>query len=106
MSLYRLDASIRAEGSHSRAIAAIAAIVEQEWRDAHPHPQAARAPLEDRHGGHRLATAAAPPARRGPDEQAPPANACARRPTSDPGFVTSDQWKNGPRVLRSADNDY
>ena len=33
MSLYRLDASIRVEGSHSRAIAGI---VEQEWRNAHP----------------------------------------------------------------------
>jgi FMN-dependent NADH-azoreductase len=33
MSLYRLDASIRVEGSHSRALADI---VEQEWRDAHP----------------------------------------------------------------------
>ena len=33
MSLFRLDASIRVEGSHSRAIADI---VEQEWRDAHP----------------------------------------------------------------------
>ena len=33
MSLYRLDASIRVEGSHSRAIANI---VEQEWRSAHP----------------------------------------------------------------------
>ncbi|MGD0311900.1 MAG: NAD(P)H-dependent oxidoreductase [Acidimicrobiales bacterium] len=33
MSLYRLDASIRVEGSHSRAIADI---VEQEWRSAHP----------------------------------------------------------------------
>ena len=33
MSLYRLDASIRVEGSHSRAIADI---VEQEWQDAHP----------------------------------------------------------------------
>ena len=32
MSLYRLDASIRVEGSHSRAIADI---VEQEWRSAH-----------------------------------------------------------------------
>jgi FMN-dependent NADH-azoreductase len=31
--LYRLDASIRVEGSHSRAIADI---VEQEWRGAHP----------------------------------------------------------------------
>ena len=31
MSLYRLDASIRVEGSHSRAIGDI---VEQEWRDA------------------------------------------------------------------------
>ncbi len=31
--LYRLDASIRVEGSHSRAIADI---VEQEWRSAHP----------------------------------------------------------------------
>jgi FMN-dependent NADH-azoreductase len=33
VSLYRLDASIRVEGSHSRAIADI---VEQEWRTAHP----------------------------------------------------------------------
>jgi FMN-dependent NADH-azoreductase len=33
VSLYRLDASIRVEGSHSRAIADI---VEQEWRSAHP----------------------------------------------------------------------
>jgi FMN-dependent NADH-azoreductase len=33
MSLYRLDASIRVEGSHSRAIADI---VEQEWRNTHP----------------------------------------------------------------------
>ena len=33
MSFYRLDASIRVEGSHSRAIADI---VEQEWRNAHP----------------------------------------------------------------------
>jgi FMN-dependent NADH-azoreductase len=33
MSLYRLDASIRVESSHSRAIADI---VEQEWRNARP----------------------------------------------------------------------
>jgi FMN-dependent NADH-azoreductase len=33
MSLFRLDASIRIEGSHSRAIADL---VEQEWRNAHP----------------------------------------------------------------------
>ena len=33
MSLYRIDASIRVEGSNSRAIADI---VEQEWRNAHP----------------------------------------------------------------------
>jgi FMN-dependent NADH-azoreductase len=33
MSLFRLDASIRVEGSHSRAIADI---VEQEWRKARP----------------------------------------------------------------------
>jgi FMN-dependent NADH-azoreductase len=33
MSLYRLDASIRVEGSHSRAIADI---VKQEWRNARP----------------------------------------------------------------------
>ena len=33
MSLFRLDASIRVEGSHSRGIADI---VEQEWRNAHP----------------------------------------------------------------------
>jgi len=36
MSLFRLDASIRVEGSHSREIADI---VEQEWRTAHPHSQ-------------------------------------------------------------------
>jgi FMN-dependent NADH-azoreductase len=39
MSLYRLDASIRVEGSHSRAIADI---VEQEWRDAHPDESVVR----------------------------------------------------------------
>jgi FMN-dependent NADH-azoreductase len=39
MSLYRLDASIRVEGSHSRAIADI---VEQEWRNAHPSDPAIR----------------------------------------------------------------
>ena len=39
MSLYRLDASIRVEGSHSRAIADI---VEQEWRDAHPEQAVVR----------------------------------------------------------------
>ncbi len=33
MSLFRLDASIRTEGSHSRQIADI---VEQEWREEHP----------------------------------------------------------------------
>jgi FMN-dependent NADH-azoreductase len=33
MSLFRLDASIRTEGSHSRQIADI---VQQEWRSAHP----------------------------------------------------------------------
>jgi FMN-dependent NADH-azoreductase len=33
--LYRLDSSIRVEGSHSRAIADL---VEQEWRSAHPEP--------------------------------------------------------------------
>lgn len=36
MPLFRLDASIRVEGSHSRAIADI---VEQEWRDSHPEEQ-------------------------------------------------------------------
>ena len=39
MSLFRLDASIRVEGSHSRAIADI---VEQEWRDAHPEQAVVR----------------------------------------------------------------
>ena len=34
MTLYRLDASIRVEGSHSRALADI---VEQEWTAAHPN---------------------------------------------------------------------
>jgi FMN-dependent NADH-azoreductase len=39
MSLFRLDASIRTEGSHSRQIADI---VEQEWRNAHPAAPVAR----------------------------------------------------------------
>jgi FMN-dependent NADH-azoreductase len=39
MSLYRLDASIRVEGSHSRALADL---VEQEWRNAHPDEQVIR----------------------------------------------------------------
>ena len=43
MSLFRLDASIRVEGSHSREIADI---VEQEWRSAHP-----TAPVVRRHVG-------------------------------------------------------
>ena len=43
MSLFRLDASIRVEGSRSRAIADI---VEQEWRTAHPN-----APVTRRHVG-------------------------------------------------------
>ena len=43
MSLYRLDASIRVEGSHSRAIADI---VEQEWRNARPEE-----PIIRRHVG-------------------------------------------------------
>ncbi|MDT5323499.1 MAG: FMN-dependent NADH-azoreductase [Mycobacterium sp.] len=36
MPLFRLDASIRVEGSHSREIADI---VEQEWRTARPHSE-------------------------------------------------------------------
>jgi FMN-dependent NADH-azoreductase len=43
MSLYRLDASIRVDGSHSRAIADI---VEQEWRNAQPDE-----PIVRRHVG-------------------------------------------------------
>ena len=43
MSLFRLDASIRVDGSHSREIADI---VEQEWRTAHPH-----SPVVTRHIG-------------------------------------------------------
>lgn len=43
MSLFRLDASIRVDGSHSRAIADI---VEQEWRGYHPS-----APVVRRHVG-------------------------------------------------------
>jgi FMN-dependent NADH-azoreductase len=43
MTLFRLDASIRVEGSHSREIADI---VEQEWRTAHPH-----SPVITRHIG-------------------------------------------------------
>jgi FMN-dependent NADH-azoreductase len=39
MSLFRLDASIRVEGSHSREIADIA---EQEWRTAHPSAEVTR----------------------------------------------------------------
>jgi FMN-dependent NADH-azoreductase len=37
--LYRLDASIRIDGSHSRAIADL---VEQEWRSAHPEERIIR----------------------------------------------------------------
>jgi FMN-dependent NADH-azoreductase len=36
MPLFRRDASIRVEGSHSREIADI---VELEWRTAHPHSE-------------------------------------------------------------------
>lgn len=43
MSLFRLDASIRVEGSHSREIADF---VEQEWRAAHP-----TSPVVRRHVG-------------------------------------------------------
>src|ERR1700722_2469040 len=43
MSLFRLDASIRTEGSHSRAIADI---VERSWREGHPD-----APVTRRHVG-------------------------------------------------------
>ena len=43
MSLFRLDASIRVDGSHSREIADI---IEQEWRSAHP-----TAPVIRRHVG-------------------------------------------------------
>ncbi len=39
MSLFRLDASIRVEGSHSREIADI---VEQEWRTSHPNSPVVR----------------------------------------------------------------
>lgn len=39
MSLFRLDASIRVEGSSSRAIADI---VEREWRSAHPQAEVVR----------------------------------------------------------------
>ena len=47
MSLYRLDASIRVEGSHSRAIADI---VEQEWRNAHPGERREAEGQARRHG--------------------------------------------------------
>ena len=39
MTLYRLDASIRTEGSHSRQIADL---VESEWREANPQSQIVR----------------------------------------------------------------
>lgn len=39
MTLFRLDASIRVDGSHSRAIADI---VEQEWRSGHPSESVVR----------------------------------------------------------------
>lgn len=39
MPLFRLDASIRVEGSHTRAIADI---VEQEWRNSHPDEKVIR----------------------------------------------------------------
>jgi FMN-dependent NADH-azoreductase len=72
MSLFRLDASIRVEGSHSREIADV---VEQEWRAAHPSD-----PIVSRHIGldpvPATAWAAAvgasmtPPAERSPEQQA------------------------------------
>jgi len=123
MSLYRLDASIRVEGSHSRAIADI---VEQEWRSAHPAELvvrrhvgvdpipattwatavfAGRTPEESRTDEQRAALALAATLT---DELIAAdalslartrrsADGCARRTTSDPGFVTSDQWKCAPR---------
>ena len=126
MSLYRLDASIRVEGSHSRAIADI---VEQEWRNAHPGEPvirrhigvdpipattwatavfAGRTPEESRTDEQQaalaLAAAVAITRRRPPEAGArslagtrSSADGCARRTTSDPGFVTSDQWKCAPR---------
>ena len=86
MSLYRLDASIRVEGSHSRAIADIVA----EWRSARgvAHGRAAAGRFHGRELG--AAVAITPP-------RPPRPAACARRTTSDPGFVTSDQWKSAPR---------
>ncbi|HEV7206798.1 MAG TPA: NAD(P)H-dependent oxidoreductase [Jatrophihabitans sp.] len=51
MSLFRLDASIRVDGSHSREIADI---VEQEWRAAHPG-----SPVVRRHVGTEPVPAAA-----------------------------------------------
>ena len=42
MTLFRLDASIRVDGSHSNRIADL---VEQEWRSAHPDSDVVRRPI-------------------------------------------------------------
>jgi FMN-dependent NADH-azoreductase len=72
MTLFRLDASIRAEGSASREIADI---VEAEWLAAHPGDR-----IERRHIGvdvlpasawaHAVAAGQAPPAGRSPEQAA------------------------------------
>ena len=70
MSLYRLDASIRVEGSHSREIADV---VEQEWRTAHPSAEVVRRhvgtePVPSTAWAAALAAGMTPEAERTPDQ--------------------------------------
>jgi FMN-dependent NADH-azoreductase len=72
MSLFRLDASIRVDGSASREIADI---VEQEWLAAHPGDRVVRRhlgvdPLPSDAWAHSVAAAATPEAERTPEQQA------------------------------------
>jgi FMN-dependent NADH-azoreductase len=72
MSLFRLDASIRVDGSASREIADI---VEQEWLAAHPGDRVVRRhlgvdPLPSDAWAHSVAAAATPEADRTPEQQA------------------------------------
>ena len=72
MSLFRLDASIRVDGSASREIADI---VEQEWLDVHPGDRVVRRhlgvdPLPSDAWAHAVAASFTPEADRTPEQQA------------------------------------
>ena len=72
MSLFRLDASIRVDGSHSREVADI---VEREWRAAHPGEQVVTRnigldPLPSTAWANAVAASATPADQRTPDQHA------------------------------------